>query len=153
VSALDANQFRLVPSRSLALLIVVAHGAAGAAVLAVAPQAVAGWILAVLLVALGMATAWDRALLRGRRAVCAFTCLGPELIELKFADGARARARVALRRWVGRGLVVLALSTPRRRSLLVTAAMLERDAFRRLRMWALWGAIPGVASMPRDPVS
>jgi hypothetical protein len=153
VSATDATQFCLVPSRSLALLIVVAHGAAGAAVTAVAPQAVAGWILAVLLVALGMATAWDRALLRGGRAVRAFACLGPELIELKFADGGRARARVAVRRWVGPGLVVLALSTPGRRSLLVTAAMLERDAFRRLRMWALWGAIPGVASMPREPIS
>jgi len=153
VSAPDATQFHLVPSRSLALLIVVAHGAAGAAVLAVAPQAVAGWSLAVLLLALGMATAWDRALLRGRRAVCAFTCLGPELIELKFVDGATTRAHVAVRRWVGSGLVVLALSTPRRRGLLVTAAMLERDAFRCLRIWALWGAIPGVAPMPREPVS
>jgi hypothetical protein len=153
VSALDATQFRLVPSRSLALLIVVAHGAAGVAVLAVAPQALAGWALAVLLLALGMATAWDRALLRGARSIHAFACLGPELIVLNFGDGTRARARVAVRRWVGSGFVVLALSTPRRRSLLVTADMLGRDAFRRLRMWALWGAIPGVAPMPREPVS
>lgn len=149
----DATQFRLAPSRKLALVIVVAHGAAGAAVLAVAPGTLSGWVLAALFLALGVAVAWDRALLRGRRAIRAFTCVASDSIDLELPDGERVRARVAARRWVGAGLVILPLASPRRSTLLVARDMLDAEALRRLRLWALWGALPGVASMPREPLS
>jgi hypothetical protein len=45
--------------------------------------------------------------------------------------------------------VVLPLLTPFRRTLLVTADMLDPAEFRRLRIWALWNRLPserGVAA-------
>jgi len=153
VSAPAASQFRLAPSRTLALLIVVAHSAAAAALLLVAKESPAGWALAVLIVALGAATAWDRALLRGTRSIRAFVLAGPDSIELELTGRRRLSARLSPQRWVGARLVILALRAPRRSSLLITGDMLDPEAFRRLRLWALWGALPGVASMPREPVS
>ena len=153
MSALDATEFRLAPSRTLALLIVVAHGAAAAAVLSVARGTWAGWALAGLLVALGVATAWDRALLRSRGAIRAFTLERPDSIGLELSGGRRVHAGVGTQRWVGARLVILSLSGPCRRSLLIAWDMLDADAFRRLRLWALWGTLPGVASMPREPIS
>ena len=41
--------------------------------------------------------------------------------------------------------VSIPLEAPRRRSLLVTADMLEGRDFRHLRLWALWRRLPGVA--------
>jgi len=153
VSSPDATRFRLAPSRALALVILVAHGAAAAALLSVARETLAGWAIAGLLVALGVASAWDRALLRAAGSVRAFALEGPDSITLELAGRRRLQARVGAQRWVGARLVILALSAPRRRTLLITGDMLDAEAFRRLRLWALWGALPGVASMPREPVS
>jgi len=153
VSALDPTQFHLAPSRTLALVIVAAHSAAAVAVLSVARETPAGWALAGLLVALGVATAWDRALLRSAGSIRAFALEGPDLIALEPSGQHPVRTRVGAQRWVGARLVILPLNGPRRRSLLVTGDMLDADAFRRLRLWALWGTLPGVASMPREPIS
>ena len=153
MSAPDATRFRLAPSHTLALLIVVAHGAAAAALLSVAKGTLAGWALAGLVVALGVASAWDRALLRTAGSVRALILEGPDSIELELSDGRRLRARVGAQRWVGARLVILALSAPRRRTLLIAGNMLDAEPFRRLRLWALWGALSGVASMPRETVS
>ena len=49
---------------------------------------------------------------------------------------------------VSRLMVTLALRAPAKRTLLVTADMLDRDSFRALRVWALWGKLPGVAGQP-----
>jgi len=41
--------------------------------------------------------------------------------------------------------VALAVAAPYRRALLVTPGMLPPESFRLLRLWALWGRLPGVA--------
>jgi hypothetical protein len=43
---------------------------------------------------------------------------------------------------VSRFMVTLA-ARDSRRHLLVSADMLDRESFRRLRLWALWGKLPG----------
>ncbi len=107
--------------------------------------------LALLILALGGVSAWDRALLRGARS--------PRAIEIP-ASGAAVVAVVAVvvlasgetmavravrgigvtRHWVALGPRSLA-----GRGVLVTAGMLGPAAFRILRLWALWGRTPGVA--------
>jgi hypothetical protein len=46
---------------------------------------------------------------------------------------------------VTRYWVALDTGAPMRRSVLVTAGMLQPGPFRLLRLWALWGRVPGVA--------
>ncbi len=134
----------LSPSPALAGLIVVLHGIAAGCFLTV----LTGWLAvaaAMLILALGVATACDRALL--------ITGHSPRLIEIEpsgeayctFASGESApvvarTASVLARHWVSLGL-----SAPWRRSLLVATGMLTEDHFRLLRLWALWGRLPGVA--------
>ena len=99
-----------------------------------------------MLLALGVAAAWDRALLRGARALRAIEADGPQAAVLVFADGSRAAATLGGRRRVNRYWVSLPLRAPGRRTLFVTADMLAPPRFRALRLWALWGRVPGVAS-------
>lgn len=145
----NATHFRLLPSRRIALLIVFAHVGAALALLTVAHAWASGWAVAVLLVALGLATAWDRALLRARGSLREFSLEGPQELLLALQGQGRVRSRVGERRWVSARLVVLPLRLPRRRALLVAGDMLGSEDFRRLRLWALWGRLPGVASTPR----
>ena len=70
---------------------------------------------------------------------------GPAL-TVHLGSGESFVAELAERRFVGPWMVALALRRPVRRSLLVTADMLGRQDFRRLRVWALWGKLPGVAA-------
>lgn len=149
MSTANATHFRLLPSRRIALLIVCAHLGAAAALLAVAHRMESAWLLAALLVALGFATAWDRALLRARSSVRGIELLGPDDAVFELQDRSRANARVGARRWVSAGLVALPVALPRRRALVVAGDMLAPEDFRRLRLWALWGQLPGVASIPR----
>jgi hypothetical protein len=93
-----------------------------------------------------VAAAWSRALLRSRASVRALEISGPAL-TLELAGGERLAAQVAERRYVSRLAVTLPLQRPRR-TLLVTAGMLSAPEFRRLRIWALWGRLPGVAAAP-----
>jgi len=118
--------------------------------LTVAHDWASGWAVAALLIALGLATAWDRALLRARGSVREFSLEGPQEVLLVLHGKGRARSRVGARRWVGARLVVLPLALPTRRALLVAGDMLGAEDFRRLRLWALWGRLPGVASTPRE---
>jgi hypothetical protein len=117
------------PSRALAAALVVAHAAAGLAVFLLAKD-VLGAVLGAALLALGIAAAWSRALLRGRAAVRSL-----ELSREAFAGRPG-------RRYVSRFLDTLPL---RGRTLLVSADMLEPREFRHLRIWALWGELPAVA--------
>ena len=137
-------RLELRPSWRLAFLIAGLHAlAAGSVFLAFA--GFAGAALAVLLFALGLATAWDRALLRGRRSPRALVLPagGPPGVEL--AGGARSPAGAGLRT-VNRFFVALPLDGPAWRSVLVTRDMLDPAGFRRLRLSALWGRLPSVAS-------
>ena len=122
-------RLELRPSPALAVAIVAAHAAAGLAA-ALLMRDFFGAMLGAALLALGIACARRRALLRGRDAV--------RVLELS-EDASLATAG---RRYVSRFLVMLPLGG---RTLLVSADMLEPSEFRRLRVWALWGRLPAVA--------
>ena len=142
-----ALRLELRPSRALAGAIVVAHGAAAVASYIAIPGAMAAF-LAAMLVLLGLATAWSRALLASQGSVRAIEIGGVEPV-FELASGERFGAEVASRRYVTRFLVALPLRAPFRRTLLVTADMLAPEEFRRLRIWALWNRLPaerGVAA-------
>jgi hypothetical protein len=132
------------PSWRLALLIAGLHGLA-AACLALAIPGLAGAVLAALLAALGAAAAWDRALLRGRRSPRSLRVLSDGSLHVELADGTSYPVGTGART-VNRFLVALPLDGLARRSILVTADMLDPGSFRLLRLWALWGRLPGVAS-------
>jgi len=129
----------LSPSPALAALIVALHAAAGVSALLLA-GAPAGAALGALLLCLGLAAAWSRALLGASRSVRAIEIDGPSL-TLETRDGERVRAVAPLRCHVSRFAVAL----PAPRAVLVSADMLGRADFRRLRLWALWGKLPAVA--------
>ena len=126
-------------------MIVALHAAAAASVLAVL-HGIAAALLALALFLLGLAAAWSRALLRSRASVRALEITGPAL-TLELTGGDRIAAQIAERRYVSRLAVTLPLRQPRR-TLLITADMLPATEFRRLRIWALWGRLPGVAAAP-----
>lgn len=137
------------PSWRLAALIAGLHGLAGCCVLAVSPD-LPGAVLGALLVALGVTAAWDRALLRGRRSPRSLCISEGSSAQVELSDGTRLTVGAGSRT-VNRFLVSVPLGGLVRRSVLVTADMLDPEAFRLLRLWALWGRLPGVASaqLPR----
>ena len=97
------------------------------------------------MLALGVAAAWHRALLRSARS--------PRAIEISpsgdacclFADGSSCAIEARPGAGVSRHWVSLRLQSRWGRSLLVVAGMLPPDGLRLLRLWALWGRLPGVA--------
>jgi hypothetical protein len=131
------RSLQLTPSATLAALIVAAHLAAAGAAAAALP----GWpggLLAAGLAALGLAAAWSRALLRSRGSMrCIRIETGKAWVEL--AGGASLAVEPGGH--VSRLMVTLVSRRPPRR-LLVTADMLGAEAFRALRVWALWGKVP-----------
>jgi hypothetical protein len=120
--------------------LIVAHGAAASAAYVAVPGAMAA-LLAALLLVLGFAAAWSRALLRDAGAVRAIEIGAPQPV-FELAGGARFSAEVAPRHYVSRRLVILPVVRPFRRTLLVTGDMLPPQEFRRLRIWALWNRLP-----------
>ena len=143
---MNARRLRveLAPSALLAGALVVLHAAAALCAAAVLPG-VPGLVAAAALLALGAAAAWRGALLRARSSVRALELSGPRL-EVRLAGGECFGAELAERRYVSRYMVALSLRRPVRRTLLVTRDMADAESFRRLRIWALWGKLPGVAT-------
>ena len=137
-------RLELAPSAPLAAAILASHAAAAVCLAALLPG-LAGLGAAALVVLAGAASARKRALLRGRGAV---RCLevGADALEVRLGSGEGFRAELAARRYVGRHLVVLCLRRPVRRTILVTRDMADAQLFRRLRIWALWGKLPVVAT-------
>jgi hypothetical protein len=131
------QRFELSPSPLLAFVIVALHAAAGASVLLVLPT-LWGAALAAALLGLGLAAAWSRALLRSARSVRALE-VKDAAATLELRGGARVACEIAARRYVSRLLVSLPVRVPQRRTLLISGDMLTPAAFRRLRLWALWG--------------
>ena len=132
-------------SRILAGALLLVHALAAACIALVLPG-VWGAALAALVAALGGATAWDRALLRSARSVRFVELYADGLAVLGLADGSRLEGPVAARRNVSPWWVTLPLERRTRRTLLVARDMLAEGDFRRLRIWALWGWVPGVAA-------
>ena len=138
-------RLELAPSPSLAIAMVALHGVAAACAVLLIPGA-AGLALGAALVALGLAAAWARALLRSSLSVRALELQGPESVLLELANGESLSAQVSRRRHVGRFAVTLPVLRPVRRTILVSRDMLGGDSFRLLRIWALWGKLPGAAT-------
>lgn len=145
MSGAGALRLELRASRAAAAIILAAH-LAGAACLAMVFPGLAATGVAFLLALLGAATAWDRALHRGRGSVRSLELGEGEAALLELADGRRATGIVAGRRNVNRWWVTLPLQGESRRIVVVTRDMVPAGDFRRLRLWALWGRLPKAAS-------
>jgi hypothetical protein len=137
---LSGTRLELSPSWILASVVVALHAAAASSVFIVMP-ALGGTALAAALLALGLAAAWSRALLRSKASVRALELSGPQ-ITLELRSGERLAAELAGHRHVNRFMVTLPVRRPVRRTILVTGDMLKAEEFRRLRLWALWGKLP-----------
>lgn len=134
-------RIQLSPSRSLAAIIVVVHG--GAAVCAGMLVAGAmGICLGALIAGLGVAAAWDRALLRSRRSAQALNIGSGDSVILELANAERVRLRISRRRFVSALVVILPGAPWTHRTIVVWRDMLGPDSFRALRLWALWGRVP-----------
>jgi hypothetical protein len=129
----------------LAGTLLLLHTLAAACIALVLPG-VWGAALATLVAALGAATTWDRALLRAARSVRFVELYAGGLAVLRLADGSCLEGSVAARRNVSPWWVSLPLERRTRSTLLVARDMLAAGEFRRLRIWALWGRVPGVAA-------
>jgi hypothetical protein len=137
LSAAAIQRFELAPSPLLACIIVALHAAAAACALIALPGPWSA-ALAVCLLALGLAAAWSRALLRSARSVRAIE-LKDAAATLELAGGERVACEIGERRYVSRLLVSLPVRAPRPQTILITGDMLGASAFRRLRLWVLWG--------------
>jgi hypothetical protein len=136
-----SRSLALSPSYALAGAIAGAHLCAGAAATLALPGS-AGWLLGAALVALGLASARSRALLRAPRSVRGLE-LASGAATARLTNGVSIAAEPGGH--VSRYAVTLRLQDRPRRNILVTADMLDRDSFRALRIWALWRKLPGVA--------
>ena len=104
-----------------------------------------GWALAALILALGAAAAWERALLRGARSPRAIEIAPTGTAMVVLADGEAFAVRAVRGIGLTRYWVALGSVSATGRSVLVTAGMLDPAAMRVLRLWALWGRTQGVA--------
>ena len=143
MSIASTLRFDLTPCPLLASAIVAAHAAAALCIVLVLPQA-AGFSLGALVLALGGAAAWDRALLRGPRAVRAIEIASGNARLIR-RDGSEVPALPVRGAGITRWWVALRLGSPGRGGFLISAGMLGSEPFRRLRLWALWQKAPGVA--------
>jgi len=141
---LSALRLELSPSPRFAALIVCLHCAAGAAALAVV-GGLAGTLLCAALTALGAAAAWSRALHRAPASVRVIE-LQDKGAAVTLADGRRLTGELGEQRFVSRFAVALPVRRPFGRTIFVTPDMLDVKSFRALRLWALWGKLPGVAT-------
>ena len=141
MSAPRPLRLELSPSSAFAAVIVILHLAAAACVVLVVPG-FAGAALGGLLLALGVASAWDRALLRGRRSQHAIEIPASGQACVLLRNGERLAAEAVGGKGVNRLWVALRTGSPWRRSVLVTGGMLQDGEFRLLRLWARWGRLP-----------
>ena len=130
-------------------VILAVHMTAAACILTTMTGSTGIW-LAVLILALGGVSAWNRALLRGARSPRAIeiSALGTAKVVLASGDSVAVRAVRGMgvtRYWVS--LTSLSLTG---RSMIVTAGMLGAESARILRLWALWGRAPGVVPEQRS---
>jgi len=145
-------RLELTASPGLAAIIVAAHAAAAGCFLTV----LTGWpgiALSGLTLALGGIAARDRALLRSPRSPKALEISRHGTAKCLFANGESAAIHPLRGTAVTRYWIALGLGSPHRKSLFIAAGMLAPQALRLVRLWALWGKLPGVASSPSAPVS
>ena len=146
-------EVRLRPSRALAAAIVIAHLAAlGAAVIGL-PLAAAGIVAGGL--ALSATEHVRRALLRTPLAVAALAFSADGSVAVAGPDGdwcsASLRRAAVPAAWVA--VVAIRDGLGRRRATVVLPDALDREAFRRLRIWLRWrtAVAPAAASSANTP--
>jgi hypothetical protein len=142
VSGAQPLRLMLSSSAPLAATIAIVHAAAAACILLVLP----GWTgiaLAVLALLLGAAAAADRALFLGARAPRSLEIGIEGSAKLICVDGSTAPLVALGGIGVTRWWVALRITSGQRRSLFVPVGMLTPEALRILRVWALWGKLPG----------
>jgi len=151
VSRSTPHRLELLPCKTYAGLLVLAHAAAAAALVAVLPGW-AGATAAVLVLALGAAAAWDRALLRTARSPRAIEIRDSNEALCLLAGGAALPLEPPGGSGVTRYWVALRVRSPEgralvawRRVLLVPSCMMSAESARLLRLWARWRKLPGVA--------
>ena len=136
-------RLQLRASPLLTALALAVHGAA-IAILWINLGLVEG-ICAVLVVSL-LATAalGERTLLWAASAASELKFSGDGSLSIRLRSGAEVSGLPGTRRYVSRWLVVFDLErgSPARRTVLVARDMLPDGEFRRLRLWALWNAVP-----------
>ncbi len=101
-----------------------------------------GICLGALIAGLGVAAAWDRALLRSRRSVQALNIESGDSVILELANAEHVGLRISQRRFVSALVVILPGAPWMHRTIVVWHDMLGPDSFRALRLWALWGRVP-----------
>lgn len=125
------------PSRSLALVLVLAHGAA----LALLWPLDLPHPLRLLLAAAILVSAWLTLGALRRPAASALHLAGGGMLELETTYGARLAATVDARTTVLPGLIVLLMRLGRRTATLVLLRdAMGADGHRRLRLWLRWRA-------------
>lgn len=136
-------------SPALAGLVVVSHGLAAGVLLAFLPpaQGTLGALLLLVLAAHGVRTS---ALLLAPGSPRALRPGPDAVMAVGLRSGEEVSGAVLERRFVSRWLVIVDLAgAGGRRTILVARDMLDPEAFRRLRLWALWGTLPaGGAKLP-----
>ncbi len=137
---------RLRPSPTLVAAIALAHLAAVAAALVALPGGAAA--VAAIGVALSATAHLREALHRAPRAIAALelSADGPVAVAGPSGDWLTAQVRTAAvpAPWVA--VVTVRDALGRRRSAVVLPDALDRDAFRRLRVWLRWGVAGDVAA-------
>lgn len=141
-------RLELVPSGTYAGWILGVHVTAAACFLTTM-SAWPGATLALLTIALGVASARDRALLRGARSPRAIEVPASGPASVILANGERVAVRAVRGVGVTRHWVALAPLSLMHRSVMVTAGMLGPESARALRLWSLWGQTPGAIAGQR----
>ncbi|HEX5092511.1 MAG TPA: hypothetical protein VFV84_07455 [Burkholderiales bacterium] len=136
-------RLELRPSRALAGAILGVHAAAALAVLTAVPG-VPGAGLALVMLLLGARACRSRGLLAGSASLRFLEIAEDGSLTVELAGGRRVPGVASARRHLGPGWVVVPLAA-RPWVALVVGGMLAPDAFRRLRIWALWGRLPVAA--------
>jgi hypothetical protein len=105
-----------------------------------------GVLIALLLLLLGAVGAWRVALLRSGNSPAAIALGREATIAIETRQGERIETVARAPRHVTRLSVILRTDARQCRTLLLTAGMMGAEEFRRLRVWALWGGVPGAAA-------
>jgi hypothetical protein len=132
------------PSRGFAGLLAAAHGAVLALLLLMPMPAALGITGALAILASAYRSISRQALRRGSQAVNALEFSDREAMRIRTGDGVWHSGRVLGSSTVGTGLTVLNLRVDggTTRHVVITADGIDRDDFRRLRVWLRWGPGP-----------
>lgn len=134
----------LKPSRGFALLLATAHAAALVLLVLIPVPTLICVIGALAILASAYRSISRQALRRGSHAVNALEFSDRETVRIRTGNGVWHAASVLGSSTVGAGLTVLNLRVDGRTTqhVVITADGIDREDFRRLRIWLRWGPGP-----------